>query len=149
MVCGYAPKILFTFVAVPNPPSKFPASRLHRARRNDRRPTRLGRTLRRFSLDELPQLWNVLTGEMSLVGPRPERPFFVHQFKTRIPQYMLRHKVKAGVTGWAQVNGLRGDTSLEKRIEYDLYYIQNWSLALDLKILILTLYRAWQHRHLA
>jgi Undecaprenyl-phosphate glucose phosphotransferase len=116
--------------------------------RGDRRPTRVGRFLRRFSLDELPQLWNVLTGDMSLVGPRPERPFFVHQFKTLIPQYMLRHKVKAGLTGWAQVNGLRGDTSLEKRIEYDLYYIQNWSLALDVKIMILTLYRSWQHRHL-
>jgi Undecaprenyl-phosphate glucose phosphotransferase len=116
--------------------------------RGDRRPTRLGQRLRRFSLDELPQLWNVVTGDMSLVGPRPERPFFVHQFKTFIPQYMLRHKVKSGLTGWAQVNGLRGDTSLEKRIEYDLYYIQNWSLALDVKILLLTLYRAWQHRQL-
>jgi exopolysaccharide biosynthesis polyprenyl glycosylphosphotransferase len=113
----------------------------------DTRRTRLGQLLRRFSLDELPQLWNVLRGEMSLVGPRPERPFFVQQFKTLIPQYMLRHKVKSGMTGWAQVNGLRGNTSLEKRIEYDLYYIQNWSLAMDVKILLLTLYRAWRQRH--
>ena len=118
------------------------------AREDDPRCTPLGRFLRRTDFDELPQFWNVLRGDMSLVGPRPERPFFVDQFKHRIPQYMLRHKVKSGVTGWAQVNGLRGDTSLEKRIEYDFYYIQNWSLALDLKIMILTLYRAWQHRHL-
>jgi Undecaprenyl-phosphate glucose phosphotransferase len=113
----------------------------------DSRRTPVGRLLRRLSLDELPQLWNVVKGEMSLVGPRPERSFFVQQFKTMIPQYMLRHKVKSGMTGWAQVNGLRGNTSLETRIEYDLYYIQNWSFALDLKILLLTLYRAWQHRH--
>jgi len=113
----------------------------------DSRRTPVGRLLRWLSLDELPQLWNVVKGEMSLVGPRPERSFFVQQFKTMIPQYMLRHKVKSGMTGWAQVNGFRGNTSLETRIEYDLYYIQNWSLALDLKILLLTLYRAWQHRH--
>ena len=94
-----------------------------------------------LDLDELPQLWNVLRGDMSLVGPRPERPYFVEQFKHRIPQYMLRHKVKAGITGWAQVNGWRGNTSLEKRIEYDLYYIENWSVGLDIKIMWLTLSR--------
>jgi Undecaprenyl-phosphate glucose phosphotransferase len=108
---------------------------------NDRRVTRIGRLLRRHDLDEWPQFWNVLKGEMSIVGPRPERPFFVEQFKHRIPQYMLRHKVKAGITGWAQVNGWRGNTSLEKRIEYDLYYIENWSVTLDIKIMWLTLIR--------
>jgi Undecaprenyl-phosphate glucose phosphotransferase len=117
------------------------------SRTRDSRPTPFGRFLRRSSLDELPQLWNVVKGDMSLVGPRPERPYFVQQFRTRIPQYMLRHKVKAGLTGWAQVNGLRGNTDVQKRIEYDLYYIQNWSVALDVKILLLTLYRSWQHRH--
>ena len=96
-------------------------------RENDPRRTPVGRFLRRFSLDELPQLWNVFKGEMSLVGPRPERPYFVERFKESVPQYMLRHKVKAGLTGWAQVNGWRGNTSIEKRIEYDLYYIENWS----------------------
>jgi Undecaprenyl-phosphate glucose phosphotransferase len=114
------------------------------ARDNDPRCTRVGRLLRRFDLDELPQLWNVLRGDMSIVGPRPERPYFVEQFKHRIPQYMLRHKVKAGITGWAQVNGWRGNTSLEKRIEYDLYYIENWSVGLDLKIMWLTLLRGFQ-----
>jgi Undecaprenyl-phosphate glucose phosphotransferase len=114
------------------------------ARDNDPRCTPVGRWLRRFDLDELPQLWNVVRGDMSIVGPRPERPFFVQQFKHRIPQYMLRHKVKAGITGWAQVNGWRGNTSLEKRIEYDLYYIENWSVGLDIKIMWLTLIRGLQ-----
>jgi Undecaprenyl-phosphate glucose phosphotransferase len=114
------------------------------ARDNDPRCTPVGRWLRRLDLDELPQLWNVLRGDMSIVGPRPERPYFVAQFKHRIPQYMLRHKVKAGITGWAQVNGWRGNTSLEKRIEYDLYYIENWSVGLDIKIMWLTVLRGLQ-----
>ena len=114
------------------------------ARDNDPRCTRVGTWLRRTDLDELPQLWNVLRGDMSIVGPRPERPYFVEQFKHRIPQYMLRHKVKAGITGWAQVNGWRGNTSIEKRIEYDLYYIENWSLSLDLKIMWLTILHGLQ-----
>lgn len=106
---------------------------------DDPRATRAGRFLRKASLDELPQLLNVLLGQMSLVGPRPERPFFVQQFKKDIPRYMERHKAKAGMTGWAQVNGLRGDTSLEDRIRYDMYYIENWSIGLDIKILMLTI----------
>jgi exopolysaccharide biosynthesis polyprenyl glycosylphosphotransferase len=113
---------------------------------DDPRRTPVGRLLRRFSIDELPQLLNVLKGDMSLVGPRPERPSFVKEFKGRIPQYMLRHKVKCGMTGWAQVNGWRGNTSIEKRIEHDLYYIQNWSLSLDVKILWRT-WRAVLHKH--
>ncbi|MGE5358992.1 MAG: undecaprenyl-phosphate glucose phosphotransferase [Bacteroidales bacterium] len=113
------------------------------ARDDDPRCTPFGRFLRHFDLDELPQLWNVLRGDMSLVGPRPERPYFVEQFKHRFPQYMLRHKVRAGITGWAQVNGWRGNTSIEKRIEFDLYYIGNWSVALDLKIIGLTLLRGF------
>ncbi len=114
---------------------------------HDARRIRVGSILRRLSLDELPQLLNVIMGEMSLVGPRPERPYFVDQFKARVPQYMLRHKVKSGMTGWAQVNGWRGQSSIERRIEYDLYYIENWSLAFDLKILILTFWRGWRDRH--
>jgi Undecaprenyl-phosphate glucose phosphotransferase len=117
------------------------------ASQDDPRRTVLGKVLRRTNIDELPQFWNVLKGEMSIVGPRPERPLFVAQFKDRIPQYMLRHKVKAGITGWAQVNGWRGNTSIEKRIEYDLYYIENWSVRLDLKIMWLTLLKGFFHKH--
>jgi Undecaprenyl-phosphate glucose phosphotransferase len=113
----------------------------------DSRATWLGRFLRRTSLDELPQLFNVLLGDMSLVGPRPERPVFVNDFRRKIPGYFLRHKVKAGITGWAQVNGWRGDTSIEKRIECDLYYIQNWSLWFDFRILLLTVVRGFIHRN--
>jgi exopolysaccharide biosynthesis polyprenyl glycosylphosphotransferase len=113
----------------------------------DPRRTRVGRFLRRWSLDELPQLVNVVKGEMSLVGPRPERPEFVREFKEKFPQYMLRHRVRAGMTGWAQVNGWRGNTSVSKRIEYDLYYIENWSLALDIKILWMTLRYGLRHRN--
>jgi Undecaprenyl-phosphate glucose phosphotransferase len=111
---------------------------------DDPRRTRGGGTLRRLSLDELPQLWNVLLGHMSLVGPRPERPVYVDRFRASIPRYMLRHHVKAGMTGWAQVNGLRGDTPLERRIEYDLYYIEHWSLAFDLRIIALTFVRVFR-----
>ena len=117
------------------------------ARPDDSRRTRLGTFLRRWSLDELPQLWNVLRGEMSLVGPRPERPSFVEEFRRRVPGYMLRHKVKAGITGWAQINGWRGQTSIEKRIEYDPYYIERWSLGLDLKILLLTFWSGFRNRN--
>lgn len=110
------------------------------AKAQDERCTRAGRLLRRFNLDELPQLWNVLRGDMSLVGPRPERPHFVNQFRDEIPRYMARHKIKSGITGWAQVNGLRGNTSLQERIKYDLYYAENWSLLFDLEILFMTLF---------
>ncbi len=113
----------------------------------DPRRTAVGIWLRRFNVDEFPQLINVVLGDMSLVGPRPERPPFVQQFRERIPQYMVRHRVKSGITGWAQVNGWRGNTSIEKRIEYDLYYIENWSLLLDVKILILTLFRGFGQKH--
>ncbi|MDD9947791.1 MAG: undecaprenyl-phosphate glucose phosphotransferase [Myxococcales bacterium] len=117
------------------------------ANKNDDRRTRLGTFLRKTSLDELPQFWNVLRGDMSLVGPRPERPVFVRKFREEIPHYMLRHKVKAGITGWAQVNGWRGNTSLDRRIECDLFYIKNWSLSLDLRILLMTIWRGFIHKN--
>lgn len=117
------------------------------ATQGDQRRTLMGQFLRSTSLDELPQFWNVLCGEMSLVGPRPERPVFVHQFRKEIPHYMLRHKVKAGITGWAQINGWRGNTSLQRRIECDLYYIRNWSYSLDWKILFLTLWKGFIHKN--
>lgn len=117
------------------------------ATRHDGRCTPLGRLMRRWSLDELPQLFNVLAGDMSLVGPRPERGVFVEKFREQIPNYTQRHQVKAGITGWAQINGWRGNTSLRRRLECDLYYISNWSLWLDFKILCLTLLRGFRHQN--
>jgi exopolysaccharide biosynthesis polyprenyl glycosylphosphotransferase len=117
------------------------------AKNQDPRCTRVGRFLRRTSLDELPQLWNVVRGDMTLVGPRPERPVFVEQFARDLPMYMLRHSVKGGMTGWAQINGWRGDTSVETRLEHDLYYIENWNPLFDLKILFRTLTGGFLNRN--
>ena len=111
--------------------------------RNDPRITPVGKLIRRTSIDELPQLFNVLKGEMSLVGPSPERPQFVQKFRDEIPRYMVKHQVRPGMTGWAQINGYRGNTSIEKRIEYDLYYIENWTMVFDMKILILTIFKGF------
>lgn len=114
---------------------------------NDPRVTSVGRFIRKTSIDELPQFYNVLIGNMSLVGPRPERPFFVERFKEEIPRYMVKHQVRPGLTGWAQVNGYRGDTSIKKRIEHDLYYIENWTLALDFKIMFLTIFKGFINKN--
>ncbi|MBR5509562.1 MAG: undecaprenyl-phosphate glucose phosphotransferase [Lachnospiraceae bacterium] len=115
--------------------------------RNDPRVTKVGKIIRKTSIDELPQLFNILMGDMSLVGPRPERPFFVEKFREEIPRYMVKHQVRPGLTGWAQVNGYRGDTSIKKRIEYDLYYIENWTLGLDIKILFLTFFKGFVNKN--
>ena len=113
----------------------------------DRRVTRVGRFMRATSIDELPQLFNILIGDMSLVGPRPERPQFVEKFKEEIPRYMIKHQVRPGLTGWAQVNGYRGDTSIQKRIEFDLYYIENWTMGFDFKIIFLTFLKGFINRN--
>jgi Undecaprenyl-phosphate glucose phosphotransferase len=115
--------------------------------KDDPRVTKIGRFLRKTSLDELPQLFNIFIGQMSLVGPRPERPQFVEKFREEIPRYMIKHQVRPGLTGWAQINGLRGDTSIEKRIEHDLYYIENWTLEFDIKILLLTVFRGFINKN--
>ncbi|MCX8093181.1 MAG: undecaprenyl-phosphate glucose phosphotransferase [Candidatus Goldbacteria bacterium] len=117
------------------------------AKKDDARVTPIGKILRKLSIDELPQLFNILKGDMSVVGPRPERPEFVEKFKNTIPRYLERHKVKAGLTGWAQVNGLRGNTPLSERIKYDLYYIENWSLLFDIKIILRTILEVFHHKH--
>ena len=115
--------------------------------KNDPRVTPVGRFIRKTSIDELPQLFNVLKGDMSLVGPRPERPQFVEKFREEIPRYMVKHQVRPGMTGWAQINGYRGNTSIRKRIEYDLYYIENWTVGLDIKILFLTVFKGFVNKN--
>jgi lipopolysaccharide/colanic/teichoic acid biosynthesis glycosyltransferase len=113
----------------------------------DSRLTKVGAFLRAHHLDELPQLWNVFCGDMAFVGPRPERPFFVEKFREEIPRYMVKHQVRPGLTGWAQINGYRGDTSIRKRIEHDLYYIENWTLGLDFKIIFLTFFKGFINKN--
>lgn len=115
--------------------------------KHDPRITKIGKFIRKTSIDELPQLLNVLKGDMSLVGPRPERPYFVDQFKDEIPKYMVKHQIRPGITGWAQVNGLRGDTSIEKRVEYDIYYLENWTFWFDIKILFLTVFKGFVNKN--
>lgn len=115
--------------------------------KDDPRVTKVGKILRKTSLDELPQFFNILAGEMSLVGPRPERPLFVEKFKEEIPRYMIKHQVRPGLTGWAQINGYRGDTSIRKRIEYDIFYIENWTMSLDIKIMFLTIFKGFINKN--
>ena len=115
--------------------------------KNDSRKTKVGTFIRKTSIDELPQFFNVLKGDMSLIGPRPERPLYVEKFKEEIPKYMVKHQVRPGITGWAQVNGWRGDTSIEKRIECDIYYIENWSLMLDVRIIFLTFFKGFVNKN--
>lgn len=115
--------------------------------KDDPRVTKIGKILRKTSIDELPQLFNILAGEMSLVGPRPERPLFVEKFKEEIPRYMIKHQVRPGLTGWAQINGYRGDTSIRKRIEYDIFYIENWTMGLDIKIMFLTIFKGFINKN--
>ena len=114
---------------------------------DDPRITKVGHFIRKYRLDELPQFFLTLTGKMTLVGPRPERPFFVEKFREEIPRYMVKHQVRPGLTGWAQVNGYRGDTSIRKRIEYDLYYIENWTVGLDIKILFMTIFKGFINKN--
>lgn len=115
--------------------------------KDDPRVTNVGKFLRKTSLDELPQLFNILKGDMSLVGPRPERPLFVEKFKEEIPRYMIKHQVRPGLTGWAQINGYRGDTSIRKRIDYDIYYIENWTMGMDIKIMFLTIFKGFINKN--
>lgn len=114
---------------------------------NDARVTRIGKIIRKTSIDELPQLINVLKGDMSMVGPRPERPYFVEKFKEEIPRYMIKHQVRPGMTGWAQVNGYRGNTSIKRRVAYDLYYIENWTMGFDFKILFMTVFKGFINKN--
>ena len=116
-------------------------------KKDDPRVTRVGRFLRRTSIDEMPQLFNILKGDMSVVGPRPERPQFVEKFKEEIPRYMVKHQVRPGLTGWAQINGYRGDTSIKRRIEYDIFYIENWTMSFDIKIMFLTIFKGFINKN--
>ena len=115
--------------------------------KDDPRVTKVGKFLRRTSIDELPQLFNILKGDMSVVGPRPERPQFVDQFKEEIPRYMVKHQVRPRLTGWAQINGYRGDTSIKRRIEFDIFYIENWTMSFDIKIMFLTIFRGFINKN--